>query len=290
MRKELYGMEKVIGKPVQDMDLNDIEIAAKGCELQPLHAKEEVLTENYLRSLVYYFPHVVQCLVDKYLLGSEYGGHMSKALKKFGIQHRGLRARTYLLEQVTFVLWATGDLQTALKYYDGKQKAFTAGKHNLPFVHQPATEPNELPTETPAEPPAPTPTTTTPKREASEPYVPGRRANTVATVELYGAPEEILTAMAYIAGRFALDVQKSTLCNQNPKPPTFGGFFIRKNAELNRRITPIHRHNQPRHIRCLARGQEHRRRIQLSRLPIPLHRHMNPRKFLKLRRIQYRLS
>lgn len=159
--KELYGIEKTIGKPIEKMDLNDIEKAASGCTLQPLHAKEEVLTEEYLRSLVFYFPHVIQCLVDKYLLNAECSGYMSKALKKYGIEHRGLSARTYLLEQVTFVLWATGDLQTALEYYDSKQKIFAAKKHNLPTC-QPTTE-NEASAEaTPAE---TAPTTEIPNKE-----------------------------------------------------------------------------------------------------------------------------
>ena len=132
LKKELFGIEKVIGKEAKDMTEDDALRAAIECPIKPLHTVEEVLEESYIRNLITYFPHATHKLIANHLLGIEKGECVGKFLKKIGLEHKGSREKIYLMEHVAFILWATDNTDEATKYRDEKLAEYDNKKYNLP--------------------------------------------------------------------------------------------------------------------------------------------------------------
>jgi hypothetical protein len=119
--KELYGMAKVIGKPIEKMDLDDIEKAVVGCPFKPSHDRETILTESFLRQIFFYFPHIQKTMIARCLLPTYNEGTVAqtitKKLKEYGITHTMSTEKQYRCECAAFISWATDDLDAGLNYY-----------------------------------------------------------------------------------------------------------------------------------------------------------------------------
>ena len=121
---EMVSLESVIGKPVEDMELNDVMVAVEKCPIKPVNDWEEIKNNPaYLRAMRHYFPHVTNADVCKYLLhGTISSSALGTAMKNYDIEPVAKGRKTlYVLEVAAFVTWSGGDIGTYLKWQEDKQ-------------------------------------------------------------------------------------------------------------------------------------------------------------------------
>lgn len=226
MNQELYGVEKIIGKPASKMDLNDPEkiIESGKIKLAPKHTLEEVLNEKYLRTLFLYFPHIPVSYIAEYLLGKKANSGESNKFRDFiaekQITHYSSQKKEFLYEHMTYVWWATGEEEAAIKFHEDKQKLYESKTKNMkPDVAEEASPDQDI-THTfvcvdPAEEEKPVEkensAQTEPETEPREPQPHRTRINGYVEIGLYGNKPQILRALADLMEKYGIDVEDVSL-------------------------------------------------------------------------------
>lgn len=218
MKKERYGIEKVVGKSFNQMDENDMEKAIEGCPIEPIQDEKRFLEdESYIRALFCYFPHVPTSLIVKCFFGKGTGctifNKTQKRIKELKINQQITTKDESLYEQATFVGWSARDPYAGINFIDEHKKKH-GDKDNPGVVDEKqykeekemstkkAATPVSLPAKTPApEEPKQSPEKASSPTHSEEPY----RAKTrgIVDISLYGEKAEILRAIAELIEKYA---------------------------------------------------------------------------------------
>ena len=116
--KKYLSIQDVIGKPSEEMGMEDVRKAVLGCPIEPRHTWAEVLDDpEYLCALRLYFSHVTNVDICKYLFRDGVDNStLGDKFIKLGVKQNTIVRRTlYGLETAAFVDWAGGDVEAYLK-------------------------------------------------------------------------------------------------------------------------------------------------------------------------------